>query len=256
MSNVTVRCHWKVCTAFRWQRSAWWPTGLYTSSTDSCRKVHSSSSSSSTTKRIPPMGLSSQSHNTAPWTWCREISIVSRRWILITVFILFHLPPAGHNFHSSKVSQRLLHGLVLIFLFLCLWTPDFSSRSKCHCPQVTLPSASAAKEDIFRSSQQSWCWLRCRLHDYMLFHLIPGESMWLGLCVLFPVELLSCLTCVIINNYIQYAPTAQLRTLWAFAFTTEVSEEFSRAGVFNIFQAKVPQTDGEMEQGPPTIYIA
>ena len=27
----------------------------------------------------------------------------------------------------------------------------------------------------------------------------------------------------------------------------------TRAGVFNVFQAKGPQTDGEMEQGPPTI---
>ena len=25
-----------------------------------------------------------------------------------------------------------------------------------------------------------------------------------------------------------------------------------RAGVFNVFQAKDPQTDGEMERGPPT----
>ena len=29
----------------------------------------------------------------------------------------------------------------------------------------------------------------------------------------------------------------------------------SRAGVFNVFKAKDPQTYGEMEQGPPTIYI-
>ena len=28
----------------------------------------------------------------------------------------------------------------------------------------------------------------------------------------------------------------------------------SRSGVFNVFQARDPQTDGEMEQGPPTIY--
>ena len=25
-----------------------------------------------------------------------------------------------------------------------------------------------------------------------------------------------------------------------------------RAGIFNVFQAKDPQTDGEMERGPPT----
>ena len=31
--------------------------------------------------------------------------------------------------------------------------------------------------------------------------------------------------------------------------------QYFMPGVFNVFQAKDPQTDGEMEQGPPTIYI-
>ncbi|CAL8356039.1 unnamed protein product [Boreogadus saida] len=46
------------------------------------------------------------------------------------------------------------------------------------------------------------------------------------------------------------SPTCPLVLLWRSPSGTPAPP--CRAGVFNVFQAKDPQTDGEMERGPPT----
>ena len=48
---------------------------------------------------------------------------------------------------------------------------------------------------------------------------------------------------------------AELRRKNSYYYSSHSVQYHFNPGVFNIFQAKDPHTDGEMEQGPPTIYI-